>query len=479
MPFRDENGMFCDRQTAVYYTDGGMRYPVDQGEGPYGRGYVYFDRGVPIDSIATGTVRCHSCGWRATDVTTGWHQDPVTGNHYCTGCWHQCQHDAVMDGLGYVSENGPCQSQGTGYDAHGTRVLCTFHLQQQPRCEYCAQMVVRSNVHFCPTCRVYRCSEMRSSRTRSGRTVFRCLVCARNGAQLMSYGAVPGVVVFRSHRGIRRLSTDGDRHSYPHAPDDSLYLGLELETELPRESDDDDDDDDDDYYGSGNVENIVTAWHATGLGWSTSDGSLYCGAECKTHPSTYQWLRRDDRLRLACQSLIRAGPRAWEYESTGLHTHVSMAAFPRPSLLYRFAWLQVSAMREQCVRLSGRRDAHYAMWPDNHGNYQSPLPILAGKESKRDRSVALNVNADTLELRYWKGTVTGSSVIGQCAFIDALFQYAPTFADSDAVAGNVNWETFGTWATRALPASQVRDIAQLCANRHQPFPLELAPEREV
>lgn len=487
MPFRDSNGMFCERSDAVWFTQQGMRYRVTHSSTDPIRGYIHWEDGTPVDTL-TGWANhadddphvygCANCGWRGSAIE--FLTDPQNGRRYCRTCFQPCQHGAAMDSMGYVVAPGPCHSRGVAFDETGLVLLCQSHLDERPHCERCQGLVTRESSHYCVVCNAWRCGDMRSRRTRNGRTVWRCMVCARNGAALMSYGAVPNVVIFRSHRGVRSFNTDGERHSYPHAPDDALYLGLELETELdgtPGSSGDDDDYDDDDYYGSGEVDGIVTAWHATGLGWSTSDGSLRNGAECKTHPSTYQWLRRDDRLRLACFRLVDAGARAWSFDSTGLHTHVSMAAFARPSLLYRFAWLQVSAMRRECERLSGRQNAHYAMWPG--ANYQSPLPILAGKEGKRDRSVALNVNADTLELRYWKGTVTGSSVIGQCAFIDALYQYAPVFADSDATGGNVNWDTFSTWATRALPASQVRDIAQLCANRHQSFPLALAPEREM
>jgi hypothetical protein len=213
------------------------------------------------------------------------------------------------------------------------------------------------------------------------------------------------------------------------------------------------------------------------MGWSTHDGSLGNGAECKTHPSTYEWLKRDDRLVTACESLISVGARSWAYDTCGLHAHVSLASFSRASAVYRFTWLQVSAFREQCQALAGRVGAAYAQW---HGGYvQSPLRVISGKEGKRDRSVAVNVNDDTIELRYWKGCLTPSSVIGQCAFIDALVQYAPTFKDAEAVNKSVSWDAFGRWTQENLAPSQVHDIAQLCANRDVPFPVYRQAQKEV
>jgi hypothetical protein len=133
------------------------------------------------------------------------------------------------------------------------------------------------------------------------------------------------------------------------------------------------------------------------------------------------------------------------------------------------------------MALSGRSDAHYARWPVEtyRQSVQNPLKVISGKESKADRSVAVNVNRNTIELRYWKGTLSGSSVIGQCAFIDALLKYAPQFADSEATSKEINWDTFGQWAVRALPPFQVQDIAQLCANRHVAFIVPATPEQEI
>lgn len=409
-----------------------------------------------------------------------------------------------------------------GYRADSGNCTC------QP-CSGCFTPVPNPDYHRCIGCDGWTCDGS----------------CTCQLRRILNYSHVPPVVTYRSldpvgDDSVQRFPV-GERRSrnnrYPSPPDSSPFLGLELEWECP---------------GNGNPASVAEAWGMSGHGWTTSDGSLASGAESKTHPSTYAYLAKaglSDTLR----EMVDRGARSWAHASTGLHTHLSRAAFARKSHEYVFAWLQVVAFRPQCEQLAGRQNAGYARWPrppvpaetvtnpqpthphlpsdltesemvtylnnvdpsqepmaqrprrdafgrytgapyitmsreslmahfyqermrrwqytSNHQNRyaESPLPIIQGRRTKENRSVAINVNDGTIELRYWKGTLCPESVLGQCAFIDGLYRYALNHRVTPSTRESLNWEHFGTWCGEHLPDTQAQHIADLCATRSVAF----------
>lgn len=395
------------------------------------------------------------------------------------------------------------QSPDVSYQCHETCEYCSDRIDrcQCPRCPGCQRP---GHIHYC---RFGRCQGFSCNGS--------CL-CGLN--RLMGYGSLPPFVRYRKVDDAGRMRTrkfpcggatrrETPSHGYPLAPDSAPYLGLEMEIEVRSDM---------------SIDSITRIWGTSGHGWSTSDGSIRYGAECKTHPSTYAYLARSDFAE-TIRKLVAAGGRSWSYGTTGLHTHVSRRAFAHKRHEWVFTWLQVSAFRKECEQLAGRKGAHYASWPTpepddpqpqtvddltprerrefdrlrlsrerytedfllNHFRslrrmstvryVESPLPIIAGKRSKQDRSVAINVNDDTIELRYWNGTLCAASILGQCAFIDALIRYSGTLQVTPANRSRVSWQGFGKWCIANLDKGQVRHIAKLCANRHVPFALTVSP----
>jgi hypothetical protein len=102
--------------------------------------------------------------------------------------------------------------------------------------------------------------------------------------------------------------------------------------------------------------------------------------------------------------------------------------------------------------------------PSVPGRTGSPLMVIAKKESPQGRG-AVAVTGATLELRYWKGTLCGSSVVGQCAFIDALHRYSGTLKLNVKTKADVTWDAFGEWCLENLSERQNVHVARLCANR--------------
>lgn len=306
--------------------------------------------------------------------------------------------------------------------------------------------------HYCSECDGYTC--------------YGC-ECGQSG--LLSYGSVPDDIEWRSSNAA--IWTPCHRR-YPTAPDKEPYLGLEIECEAIK----------------ADVSEITAIWTNSGLGWSSHDGSLSQGAECKTHPSTYEWLAQSN-LANTLVSMGRVGARAWDHESCGLHIHISKSAFTNRAHQWRFAHLHVACFQHELMRLAARRGiTHYCKFPheasagrsamvvphthryeqdrlgDRVYQQETPTKIIAGKQVKFDRSVAVNVNDYTIELRYWKGSLHPRHVLGAAAIEDALYQYSQNMT-FDQVKAKPTWATFTLWTCDNLPQTQVDHIEQLCNAR--------------
>lgn len=347
----------------------------------------------------------------------------------------------------------------------------------------CCQECSGGEDHFCGECEGYTCWDDGCS----------CGHGMDGESTMLGYGHVPPSVEFRRADGHDSFPTYG--REYPHAPDNAPYFGMELETECTH----------------GSVSDIVRVWNESGHGWCTHDGSLSHGAECKTHPSTYDVLRKS--LPETLVKLRDAGARAWDHESCGLHLHVNRKTFKSPVHQWRFAYLHVRSLKKELIKLAGRpgEQSHYARFPSanvmsteqrqREADYQaylqvgysrtiarryafscemgysdSPMSVIAKKAYRGNRSVAVNVNEETIELRFWKGNLNPDYVVGCIALEDALIKWAAVLRSN--TIKSANWETFTQWAAETLPMDQFQDIGKLCDTRHVRFNPTVMVERK-
>jgi hypothetical protein len=300
-------------------------------------------------------------------------------------------------------------------------------------CECCRECCGGED-HYCPECDGYTCSG-----------------CYCTSENMLGYGEVPDFVEYRGIDGTILLDC---YHGYPPAPDCQPYFGMELEVEAVH----------------GDQSTIVDIWNDSGHGWCTYDGSLSRGAECKTHPTVYEKLRI--WLPPVLPKLREAGARAWGYDSCGLHLHLSRASFKSPSHQWRFSYLHVRAFRRELIQLAGR-ESHYAQFPGagrteaRPYDTETPMQIVAGKTYKTAREVAVNVNEETIELRFWKGNLNPVYVVGAIALEHALWQYSRVLNSRDIQ--DTDWDAFSTWAAENLSLEQFNDILALCDNRNVRF----------
>jgi hypothetical protein len=209
-------------------------------------------------------------------------------------------------------------------------------------------------------------------------------------------------------------------------PNNELFLGIELETECGFDSFSD--------FLSDACEDGTDPSFIYGK----RDGSLDdSGIELVTMPSTmdafmhaFPW----DAL----QRWNARGARSFHRGSCGLHIHVSRSHFT-PTHMWRFAAWQ---MRNQpfCERIAQRNSRQWARWQTlgEFGTERKPSlgDVVKGKESNGERYVALNFqNADTVELRYFRGNLRADAIRMRVEFVDALARFTKEMTARDVMNG--------------------------------------------
>ena len=296
--------------------------------------------------------------------------------------------------------------------------------------------------------------------------------------EILWHGVVDGEHTQRTTRGRSAA------HSYRPPPDNQPYLGLEIETESmhcsPRDT--------------------AEVWTDAGLGWCKTDGSLSSqGVECVSFPHTYERLEADGTLERTLAAMKAVGARAWEPGHCGLHIHVSRPSFTGKAHQWRFAAAH-EAMSKELRWMAGRNgEEDYCKWD---GTVHLPIPVaqmsarqlvnyerygdrpwadtprkatkvIAGKQENEDRYVSVNVTRGTIELRFWRGSLSPTHVLGAAALADGIQRWArdmsvPTVRRDLPGSQAKAWEAFQGWAIDNLPILQVQRIVKLATKRGVP-----------
>lgn len=282
--------------------------------------------------------------------------------------------------------------------------------------------------------------------------------CEGDCGRIHSYSYDPDYVTFISDDDVVTTETF-------QAPDGKPYLGLEIETEAVHCS----------------AVSIAKIWEGSGLGYGKSDGSLNDGVECVTHPITYRAMLDLD-LEGTLKAMYKQGARAWDTGTCGLHVHVSRKAFKNKAHMWRFC-LAIQENSTDLVKLSGRNSEEWASWqmskqPVKQRNYYgdmteywprpaAPTKVIAGKANAQDRPryCAVNLlNDETIELRFWRGSVRPATVLGVAAVVDALIQWTAKLTLRDVSRG-VQFTRFIGWCQDNLDETQWQHILGLLKAR--------------
>ncbi|MEH1166434.1 hypothetical protein V6V47_13700 [Micromonospora sp. CPCC 205539] len=204
-----------------------------------------------------------------------------------------------------------------------------------------------------------------------------------------------------------------------------LYLGPEIEVDTPPDRD----------WECAEV----AAAHLDDLGYLKNDSTIGGGFEIVAHPMSYAWAlehfpwRMLDALReRGCEATCQ----------TGMHVHVSRAAFVSPAHVYR--WMKFIYRNErQVTRLARRSSPQWAAFTS--GDRRAVKDYAKGARSQRYRAINTG-NADTFELRIFASSLDPRQVKAAFGFAAASVEYTAHLSVREiACAGGWSWPAFVRW----------------------------------
>lgn len=272
-----------------------------------------------------------------------------------------------------------------GAPVEGGRLVCPDCARDYVRCADCGAMV--HSVDATSDGGVTVCWDCRAS---------------RRGRPVHSYGYKPRPL-------FRRAEGEGDG---------SLVLGIELEMD-----------------GADPEPAIARIQERYGEDWFyfKSDGSLDCGAELVTHPTSPLVLFGDEGREMwvhVCASAVQEGLRSHDARTCGLHVHVNRDFFGIGEVSRVMAEAKMievfSRFHEPLVIFSRRRPDQLVQWAR-----KSEVPAcedgwltkarLASENAQRTRYLDVNVqNSATIEIRMFRGTLKPETLLATLQFVAGL-----------------------------------------------------------
>lgn len=243
-----------------------------------------------------------------------------------------------------------------------------------------------------------------------------------------------------------------------------LFIGIELEIESP------------DGNSKQSKDANAYAHQELELGhnyaYMKQDGSLDTGFEIVTYPFSYDFITSDKfKPFLSALDTLREdhGMRSWDIvrrdsmrrdsnsmglvPANGLHLHVSRAGFKNGLHIHKFLYLIYSNV-EGMVKFAGRVNPRYATFQDvwSFDDYGKPYRDLNAKSKQNNnnegvRHSAVNMNnKDTIELRWFRGTLNPKSVLARIELAHSAVEYTRTIDSHSIIGGALTWEGYKQYA---------------------------------
>jgi hypothetical protein len=225
-----------------------------------------------------------------------------------------------------------------------------------------------------------------------------------------------------------------------------LFLGPELELETP--------------YERTEECAAVAQSYLRDLGYLKEDGSLINGFEIVAHPMSYPWALRHFPWQLLPE-LRRRGCRVTD--NTGLHVHVSRAAFTSTCHTYR--WMKfIYRNQRQVETLARRSSSEWAAFTSD--DRRAVKDYAKGGYGARYRAINAG-NPDTFELRVFASSLDPTEVQAALGFTAASVEYTRTLTPAAIVGkGGWSWPAFVAWLaerpTYTPLRQQLQDLACVC-----------------
>ena len=394
-----ENEVMCISCDTTINTDDEDYYPHNNGE------YLCGECGA----------KCGSCG------SIGSREDyayiSMIGELFCESCYFTCErcddyestenfHD--VDGRGYCEscyENRTfyCENCDTSYSDRNDN----YYVQDQTYCESCYE----SECYYCDDCgEAFRDDDRCDCVSDDERT------CRCRSRFIHDYNCKPTPEFHGTNKH-------------------GLFMGFELECEFPVG---------DDSVVTGSE---YASEQLAGVAMLKHDGSIHNGFEIVTHPHTHTEYRENSSTLWDTIDSIRQmyGARSWDTDTCGLHVHVSRAGFSSGSHQHRFMAL-IYKNAPEMMKFAGRK-SRFARFNDVYSFDEYDRPVFSLKHKLEgyggERYSAVNTNnRDTLELRFFRGTMNPSGVLSALDLVQASVEYTRHLTLSDVKIGALSWDWF-------------------------------------
>lgn len=361
---------------------------------------------------------CHECN-DIRDMDDNVH---VNGELWCTNCASYCQR--CEDGMPSENSHTVDNEEWCDYCWENYSYYCenccesssenTTYVGDNPYCETCFM----DNCYYCDDCdesyhNDYPC-DCRESNPIEGK----CCRGYRASGTIHDYSCKPAPIF----KGV-------SKHK--------MYLGFELETEMPR------------------VDSASSFASSALLGtaYLKHDGSISNGFEIVTHPHTHQQYRDNSALLWDTIETLRKDhdARSWDTDTCGLHIHLSRDGFSSGAHMHRFiAFVYKNA--PHMMKFAGRK-TRFARFNDVYtfDEYDRPVFSIKHKVGNPDRNhterySAVNTqNPNTIELRFFRGTMKTSGVLSALDLAQAMVEYTRELRLDDVKLGALSWDWFADY----------------------------------
>lgn len=189
-----------------------------------------------------------------------------------------------------------------------------------------------------------------------------------------------------------------------------------------------------------------------GVAYLKHDGSLNDGFEMVTHPMTLDYINKTFNFD-GLKQLSETGMRSANTTTCGLHVHINKGYFDnRATSLYRFMSM-FYRNPEMWQKLAGRTRSSYANWDlyetDKMLGYAKSLKGKEVGTYNYDRYVAVNLQPrNTIELRFFKGTLRAETLKARLQAIHAVAEYSVFTRNIVSIRKASEWEAFREWTEK-------------------------------
>lgn len=373
----------------------------------------------------TTEYSCYGCGTTTTN-TEDWFE--YSEHWYCSDCYRICDrcNDFTGDDYYYIGDIG------------------------ESWCDSCRD----SRANFCDSCEEYT-TESTSNAYDSDR--YYCESCANNNWNWCSEC---------DQYWIDECGCDGsmvrDLNDYSYKPDDptfsgtdphNLFFGVEVEAEIWSH------DIDGATRGVSSMFDLFYLKQDGSIGKDSNhnyitddDGRIIRGFEIVSQPYSFEHWHSPSLAIFDYIEKIRTNykARSWDAKSScGLHIHLSRAGFSGGAHTHRFLALIYTNSIEMS-KVGGRKGSNFAKFSDvwKFDDYGRPYRSYRDKVhyqpwTSTDRYSAVNTNNEhTIELRWFRGTLSRSGILASIQLAHAGVEYTRYLTVANVREGALRWDKF-------------------------------------